>query len=296
MSSEAAVSAEVLDLPHLSLIDDCSDDQLRDIRQAISRAIDVDGRAGLEATLCDLLAHGRSGAPKTLDLIGHSTADGSLLVLGDWVIDATSPVVTAFFRELAEQNVLGRLGVTAVRLLGCSTAVSAQGIWTVCTLAEILGVEVFGTTAPLLASHYDRDGFSEARRYLLVSASQLRAQGNVARPNTARRSGYVLDVDALPPVALDRNRSWSVHVVNAEQARELLCLIRRNEGTAMPGLVASPACELALPSAVANAYHRIEVFLDGEIVRVHPTGTEPIVYPVADPATFRTLISYASRR
>jgi hypothetical protein len=277
---------------HLSFISRSDDAELRDIEGRVEGAIAVDGRADLEGALCDLLAAGAPSAPRTLDLIGHSTEGTSLLVMGDWVIDATSLTVTAFFRELAEQNVVARLGIEAVRLLGCATAVTEHGRWTVCALAELLGVEVVGTTAPLLASYYESTGFSHDRRYLLTSASELRTGGAITRPQAAIRSTrHVLDIDRLPAVRLGEPRPWPVHVVSTEQARELLALIHRDDG-APAAFETAPSCELALPSPDRGRYHRIEVLRDGELVRVEP-GT---VYPVADPVAFRALVTAASRR
>jgi hypothetical protein len=276
----------------------CGDDrELSDIRATITGAIAVEGRADIETALCQLLADEPPSGPKTLDLIGHSTADTSLLVVGEWMIDATSLKVTAFFRELAEQNVLTRLGIQAVRLLGCSTAVTEHGHWTVCALADILGVEVYGTTAPLLASYYNSRGFSHDRRYLLTSAAELRSMITVTMPTSpAPRSGHVLDVDRLPALPLEQLRPWPVHVVNAEQARELLNLIDRREGS-VAALGAVRCYELAFPSPGGNRYHRIEVLFDGEMVRVHTeNGSESVVYPVSDPSTFRRLVTDASRR
>ena len=106
--------AELLDQPRISIVCRSEDPELVRIRETIAHGLAIGGRADLETTLCALLEVGRPGVPKTLDLIGHSTSITSLLVLGDWVIDASSPTVTAFFRELAEQDVLTRLDVTAV--------------------------------------------------------------------------------------------------------------------------------------------------------------------------------------
>jgi len=287
--------ADILNQSRLSIISRCSDPEIDRIADVIEHPIRVEGRDDLEAVLCALLAHGRAGAPKTLDLIGHSVAGTSLLALGNWVIDAASPVVTAFFRELADQEILARLGIQAVRLLGCGTAETASGRWTVCALAELLGIDVYGTTGVLLASHYDPAGFMDVRRYLLQSAAQLLARGPVSKPTgDGHPSGSVLDIDAIAPVALDEERPWPVHVVTAEQARELLSLVRRGEGSILPSLVASPSCELALPSAESHRYHRLEVVCDGQLVRVRPRGSaEAVVYPVRDAATFLQLIAYA---
>jgi hypothetical protein len=283
--------AELLDHPRISIISRSEDPELVRIHETIAHGIAISGRSDLETTLCALLAVGRAGVPKTLDLIGHSTSGTSLLVLGDWVIDASSSKVTAFFRELAEQEVLTRLGISAVRLLGCLTADTAHGKWTVCALAEILGVEVFGTTGLLLASHHNRDGFADERGYLLVSATQLRANGGVPRPlDRGEPSSLPLDIDALPAVALPE-RPWPVHLVGREHARDLLGLVHRRNGSIIPGLVAAPTCELALPATTADRYHLVQVLLNGELVRVYPPGMpDGVVYPVDDPYELRKLL------
>jgi hypothetical protein len=50
----------------------------------------------------------------------------------------------------------------------------------------------------------------------------------------------------------------------------------------MPGLLAIPCAELALPSHLATHCHLAEVILDGNFLRVYPDGdAQPgIVYPV----------------
>src|SRR5215813_2249948 len=104
--------------PRLSVITRHADYELARIQNTIEGAALVDGRADLEQLFSSLLVVG-TGTPKTLDLIGHSAKD-CLLQLGDWVIDASRPSVTAYFRGLADNDVLPRLGVHAVRLLGCN--------------------------------------------------------------------------------------------------------------------------------------------------------------------------------
>src|SRR5262245_37273433 len=95
--------------PRLSVDTRHADSALSRIQGIIEHKALVDGRGDLEELLSYLLIR-QDGlgapAPKTLDLIGHSTPGKSLLVLGEWVIDAASPTVVSFFRELAEQEVL----------------------------------------------------------------------------------------------------------------------------------------------------------------------------------------------
>lgn len=111
-----------------------------------------------------------SGSPVTLDLIGHSTRGHHLLRLGDTPIDMLNPGVARFFRELAASGLPARLTIVAVRLLGCETAVTDSGHRTLGLLAHTLRLPVFGTTKPLLKSHYNAGGFDPAFAHLLVGA------------------------------------------------------------------------------------------------------------------------------
>src|SRR5262249_13078306 len=152
--------AALLAGPHLSVITRHADYELARVQEKIALKVLVDGRVELEELFGKLLAVRAAPTPKTLALIGHSTPDRSMLLLGDWVIDTASSTVTAFFRELAQHDVLPQLGVRAVRLLGCQTADTGRGRATICKLAEILGVEVQGTTHLIYSAHYAAEGFS----------------------------------------------------------------------------------------------------------------------------------------
>ena len=126
-----------------------------------------DLRAALESRLEG------SPAPATLDLIGHSTRDPHLLRLGDDCVDMLDPVVARYFQSLAADQLLSRLQVVAVRLLGCETAVTPSGQRTLRLLSRKLRLPVFGAIKPLLKSHYDKHGFNPAFTHVLVEASQL---------------------------------------------------------------------------------------------------------------------------
>jgi hypothetical protein len=286
--------ADLLARPQLSVLTRSADNELLKIQGIIEQPLLVDGRYELEQMLGRLLAAGAPPTPKTLDLIGHSTAGPSLLMLGDWVIDAASPTVTAYFRELAEQEVLPRLGIHAVRLLGCLTADTGHARWTICKLAEILGVEVYGTTDLIFSLHYDRGGFADERRYVLVGSADLRANGASTH---ALERGHphprVLDIDALPaePLAIT-DHDWPHRIADREQARALLRLVRRRDGATMPGLLAKPHCEVALPAPEDGHYHRAQVLLDCELVRVYPDGADrpAVVYPVDDPHALKMIV------
>ena len=284
----------LLEQPHLSVITGDADGELARIQELVGTRVLVEERGDLEALLGRLLEAGAPPAPRTLDLIGHTTRDESLLVLGAWVIDAASSKVRAFFRELAELEVLPRLGVGAVRLLGCGTAATAAGRATICRLADILGVEVLGTRELLDAAHYGPGGFLDGCRHLLVSSAELaREAAPLLASLEASRYPRLLDVDALPaspPAA--HAPGWPRRVATAESAREVLRLVNRAAGAEMPGLAAQPTCELALPSAKPGWYHVAEVMFGGELLRVYPDGTHRpgIVYSVQDPQALRALV------
>lgn len=277
----------LLDLPHLAVVTRHGDLELTRIQNIIEHRVLVDGRVELEEAFSRLLLIPTTDpVPKTLDLIGHSTPE-ALLQLGNWVIDTTKPTVTAFFREIADNDVLLRLGINAVRLLGCCTAETEKARLSLCTLSDILGVQVYGTNNLLYSAHYDAKGFAFERRYMLVCSSDLRDERERADRNTQTGDRYprTLDVDALPegPIPID-DAAWPYHLATVEDVRFILSLVRRSEGARMPGLLASPNGEVLMPGSRPGSFRRLQVLLGGEFIRVYPDGPqEPgVVYPVRD--------------
>jgi hypothetical protein len=278
---------ELLSRPRLSAISAMCDGELDRIAQIIRPSVRIADRTDLEALVGRLLAAADAGAPvapKTLDLIGHSTA--SLLRLGDWVLDGASMRVKAFFRGLAEHDVMPRLGIRALRLLACNTAGAGHGESTLRTLAGIAGIEVQGTTHLLHESHYDAGGFQVIWDFLLVSSKDLqRSTTTIAAMPEAARWPRTLDIDALPALRLGPHPApWPQRLASASAMRQILALVRRNAGAQMPGLIAAPSCELALPSAMHGAYHLLHVLFEGAFVRCFPdgVGVPGVVYPVDD--------------
>lgn len=292
--------ATLLDQPRLSIITRRADYELARIQDLFAHKVLVDGRSDLEDALGGLLvaaeARNEQPAAKTLDLIGHSTPGTSLLVLGDWVIDASKPTVVSFFRGLAELDVMARLGVTAVRLIACETAETGEGRATITRLSDILGIEVYGTRSLIYAAHCDAGGLTDDCAHVLVAASELRSDG--AEAGSAQRTGEpyerVLDLDSLPADPLDGHAPppWPRRLATIETAREILRLVRRSGGTRLPGLLATPLCEVALPATRPHAYHLAQVLLGGELLRVYPDGQDApgVVYPVEDPPALRALV------
>jgi hypothetical protein len=145
----------------------------------------------------------------------------------------------------------------------------------------------------MFASHYKPTGFDPDRRYLLVRSSDLRTSVVDPRPlDRGTTPARELDVDGLPARPIP-SRPWQVRIADRDDARAVLRLVRRRDGSELPGLVAAPACELAFPSATPGSYHLAQVLLDGEIIRVYPDGEDgtPIVYPVDDPYELKRMIA-----
>jgi len=292
----------LLSRPHLTIVSGEPDFELRRIAHIVTDSVMVDGRVELEELLGDLLIEAERSAevvPKTLDLIGHTRSSASLLALGQWVIDVASPTTTAFFRELADHDVLPRLGVTALRLLGCNSAGTAQARATISKLGELLGLEVYGTKQLLHDAHYGTAGFRDCWRFLLVAASELRDEapaGDNAGRDLVRSPvtpyARVLDVDALPAVPLGPS-AIPRRIATMQAAKEILQLVRRREGAVMPGLLATPTVELALPAADLGVYYVAHVLLDGEFLRFYPDGMAAtgIMFPVEDAGELRQIVS-----
>jgi len=291
----------LLDQPHLCVLTRHADTELARIQDTIERKALVGGRADLEDLFSTLLACDQPRTPKTLDLIGHSTAD-CLLQLGDWVIDGTRPLAMAYFRGLADNEVLPRLGIYAIRLLGCSTATTPRARATIIELSDILGIEVFGMRDMLVAAHFDAHGFVRDRAYMLACSEDLRRMPDDSfvqpSPEIVERVRHprLLDVDALPslPDATAHDVSgWPLRRAGVDDAQMILGCIRRNEGAAMPGLLAAPICEVAFPSSRAGQHFRMQMLLDYTFVRVYPDGdSRPgIVYPIDNPRAVARIVA-----
>jgi hypothetical protein len=280
--------------PHVSVVSAEPDAVLHGIAGAIGRVATVDGPAALDAALSHLAreaARASDAAARTLDLIGHTRTAASLLSLGNWVIDAADPATVAVFRGLAERAVLARLGIRAVRLLGCHSAGTERGRDTICRLAELLGVEVAGMRELLHVGRFGPGGFGDEWSFLLVRASELRAPP--AAPPRAP-GPRVLELAALPAIALAAHAApCPRRIASEDAAHRILALVRRAAGACMPGAPAPPSVELALPLPRAAAYHLAHVVLDGSFLRLYPDGMARagVLFPVDDREVLHRIIA-----
>ena len=224
----------------------------------------------------DLLACHAEPTQKTLDLIGHSTTAYSLLTLGHWVIDGEDPEGLTFWRELATDHVLPRLGITAIRLLGCATALGRRGRATMHALAEVLAVPVYGTIDLVTSSCYGPGGFAPERRYLLRSNRQLERR---ASPEHARQTTQV----ARAPSPSCPRPGRDTRVATAAQARRILDLLQLDRGAPIVG-AHSPNCEISVQASPQQTTEHLEILWEGRLVcvRSHGSGSRAIAYPVSD--------------
>jgi hypothetical protein len=134
-------------------------------------------RVGSLSDLRRFLDHYPPSDAATLDLVAHGNRGHRLLRLGKDVIDFFNPAVAKFFTQLAVDGVLQRLNIHALRLLGCDTAATENGRYALRVLSWTLGIPVYGSTKPLMKSHFGPHGFEPAfERSCLVEASQLPRQ------------------------------------------------------------------------------------------------------------------------
>lgn len=274
--------------PSLSVVSDPLDEELSSIVAKLHHKYLVGGRADVEVLLCRLLADGSTA--RSLDLIGHSSIDRTLLRLGDWILDPRHHATTAFFRGLADNDVFTRLGTSSLRLFGCETASTPDGRALLRVLAEATGLDVYAAREMLTAADFEASGFRDDRMHALVCSREVE---NCALLPALQGDPYrrILDLEAIPASPLQARR-WPSRIATHEAAAAILRLIRRGDGAYMPGLDPIPSAELCLPSMSRKGwYHTLQVVLDGTFVRTYPDATGPgVLFPISDPDALRALV------
>jgi hypothetical protein len=138
----------------LNLVSDGADRELEAVKCTIERFETATGLEHVHAILCSYANRGHR--TELIDAIGHSQAHG-FLVLGAWVID-DSPQTGASFSELL-RPVLAQLGVRAIRVLGCSTAITERGKKALRRVAHAARCQVLGSKRYLSKHDYGPTGF-----------------------------------------------------------------------------------------------------------------------------------------
>ena len=179
---------------HINVSASPTDGELTRLVERVASHRPVEQLVGLRRLLDGLLCcrGTRPGrAPRTLDLLAHSTAD-RLLQLGSSVLDPRQPDVRRLFEQVARDEVLPGLAIREVRLLGCETAMTHAGQDAIRALTDILGVRVLGTVRPVYAAHFGATGLLDRYEVMLCDADclpDLRTGSAVteARPAKPRR-------------------------------------------------------------------------------------------------------------
>ena len=276
-------------MDQLTLISGLFDVELAHVLTRLEQPHLVDERGDVEALFGKLLSASAPTRVQTLDLIGLTTPQG-LVQLGSWVIDGERASTLAFFRELADHEVLVRLGIQSVRLLGCRSATGEAARTTIEALSTILGIEVYGTTSLLHAAHFDARGFRSDERHLLTCASDLRHGVPDEVSPTGDKDSRFFDLDALP-VASHPSAS-RVHVP-PDALHGIMEVVDRTSGVRMPGLLALPSHVLALPGPTAASTRLLDVLLDASWVRtgLDADSSSGVLYQVSNPARLRELLA-----
>ncbi|MFT3698295.1 MAG: hypothetical protein QM831_34450 [Kofleriaceae bacterium] len=215
----------------------------------------------------------------TLDLIGHSRRDGTL-VLGRWSLDDSSQTA-ATFRTLLRPP-LDKIGVGRIRILGCSTAATKTGWAAIHRIASAVGREVFGTKRYVSKIDYGPEGF--------ISDDAL--AGSVGpQPQRPDPVGFLTNAATPVPIAdVDLNAGPRLTTeqpllpVNEAVAGQILEFVDGTRSWVLPGLL-SEAGPIILWTR-ANMIHRLEILFDHQVVRgygAYPDDDHGRLYRVRDP-------------
>jgi hypothetical protein len=283
--------------PHLNVSASPADGELARALEIVGNEEPVEGLDGLRRVLDELGAcRGRRvRGGRTLDLIAHSDP-ARLLRLGQSLIDPDDEGVRTFFERMAADQVLSRLYISELRLLGCETAMSSEGQAAIRTLTEILGIRVVGTTKLVYAAYFGEKGLKERYEPMLCDATSLPdLDEERARwpddPPPAPAPPFQPDaiettpVDRLPSVAWPRvgeSADSRPHSERAADVRPLVDLVDGDDGRVMPRMLVRPRCEVLLGSG-DDGVRRVEILFDHELVRVRRAGGGRAVYRVRSP-------------
>ncbi len=219
-----------------------------------------------------------------LDLIAHSRK--GVLHIGDWAVTGND-LTRSLQSALAEA--LWRMPLREIRLLGCNTAVKADGRAAMRALSALFGARVWGTKAPISANDFD---CSEFRSTGLLADHQDIARFAAPMVRTTARWFAGLGRARAQPLAElapdlraeseaealgDWHRArptwrWEVRRYSRSEGEALFQEIEPGMAR-VPGILALPDFEVLIPvgqDPVGQRYHRLTILLDHELVRVYP--------------------------
>jgi hypothetical protein len=256
----------------LQIISGQADAEIEEVRRKVT-GLKTAGSAQEVSEIVKAQAKGNTQATK-LDLIGHSQ-DNCFLHIGAWILDGSAAGVLA---EL--QAPLKKLGVTQVRLLGCSTATTDKGWDAIRAIAAACQTETFGTTRFIDRDDFDNDGFKSEN---VVASSK-----SVKHPPINDSLGFDKrgKNENLSELSLTVTRS-----INFNQRRiqidslllaKILSFVNQKKAWSVPGLLALPLLELVVP--VDGGVHRYELLIEHRVLRVYPVGKYPhgLIYLIRD--------------
>jgi hypothetical protein len=211
------------------------------------------------------------------------------------------------------KQVFQQLNITQLRLLGCITAWTSEGRKTIATLADKLGIVVYGTKALLAKCNFNTRGFIEGQD-VLVSSDEI--VNNWMPP----AGDPPLPPCQSPVLGLDFNRvpafpeKTLAHLPGVKWPRielgspldtldpffsEIYAAVGDGERQSLPGLLTLPTLEYWIPSSTPQEYHLMHVLFDWRMLAVYaprllqdpPSSPDPFasaaVYRVADAARFK---------
>ena len=245
-------------MSRLSLISDSKDRELDTIRRTVRTLEPVAGSDALVGTLERYVDRGTRIA--TVDLIGHSR-DPGFLMLGGWALDDEPQTAGTFSTSI--RPLLDALGVIELRLLGCSTAATHRSRAALRRISFAVQRPVYGTRRFLSKNDYGPAGFMSDE--ILVGAD-----GTCTQPPD--RVGFFLGAATPVPLsAIDLNAGprltsdQPLLPVNEARASDILSFVDGSRSWVLPGLLAEPT-PIVLWSQ-HNTIHRLEILLDGQVVR-----------------------------
>lgn len=142
-------------MQRLNVVSGCSDRELDELRGRLRTCHCVGGLGELLALLREQTE--QCTHADVLDLIGHSRDEG-FLVLGGWIVD-DSPQTAATFSELLRPFLLA-IGVSTIRVLGCSTATTLRAREALRRIAFATRCNVLGTRRFITNEDYAPSGFA----------------------------------------------------------------------------------------------------------------------------------------